>query len=287
MKYDILMWSKNGQPYLNAVLPRIDEVIPIEAVNRKFFINDHSTDLSAELAKDFNWEVYDNIGYGIGNAAALALSKVKTERFISFEQDVYLHKDWFDKISPILDDPTVAVAQGWRTASEPTQRHLDEISVLIFGRGLCSIDNNIYKTNIVKSVGGFSNTVFYHVDAVLKAKINAKGYRWVCDNSIVSRHLKPHSFRKEVQRVYRMMQEMPILKREGILSAEDLEKLKTQNMIYTFLRSPLLGIGMSIYKKDPMLALYYIALRFVRLKSILEKGSKWKDQEGKLLGLVK
>ncbi|MEM3563677.1 MAG: hypothetical protein QXR19_10635 [Candidatus Jordarchaeaceae archaeon] len=287
MKYDIVMWSKNGQQYLKIVLRRIDEVVPGEVVNRKIFINDHSIDSSAKLAKDFNWEVYDNIGYGIGNAAALALSKVKTERFISFEQDIYLCKDWFDKLSPLLDDPTVAVAQGWRVASEKTQKHLDEISVLAFGRNLYSIDNNIYKTDVVRSVGGFSNKVFYHVDAVLRASIIAEGYRWICDTSVVSTHLKPHSFMKEVQRAYRMMQEMPILKREGVLSKEDLEKLKTHNMILRFLRSPLLGIGLAMYKKDPLLALYYIALRFVRLKSILEKGSKWKDHEGKLLGLVK
>lgn len=57
-KVDLVMWAKNGAPMLPTVLRRVEEVIPHEAMNKKIFADDHSTDGSASIAEDFGRLVF-------------------------------------------------------------------------------------------------------------------------------------------------------------------------------------------------------------------------------------
>lgn len=272
MKHDILMWAKDGAPYLPLTLKRIDEALPHEVVNRKIFVNDHSTDNTPEIAKSYNWEVYDSPERGIGYGASLALSKVTTERFISFEQDVLIHRKWFDHVSRLIEDPKVAVAQGWRTASDKVIHNLDTISISFFGQKLYSIDNNIFKTKIVRQVGGFPTDVFYHVDAVLRYRIIKAGYRWICDTSVVSEHLKPFGYKKEARRIFNMSLEHPKLIQLGILGGEDARKLRRSNLVFAALRSPIIGSMMALYKRNPYVLPYYVLIKYGRLRANLCNG---------------
>jgi glycosyltransferase involved in cell wall biosynthesis len=84
MKFDLVMWTKNGEKLLSSVLDRIDSVIPYECVNQKILVDDHSNDRTVEIARDFNWTVYENPSTGISAGANEALRRVKSPLFISF-----------------------------------------------------------------------------------------------------------------------------------------------------------------------------------------------------------
>lgn len=72
-KLDLVMWTKNGEKTLPLVLRQIDEVIPKENVNAKILVDDHSVDDTIKIAKDFNWQVYENPATGIPSGANEAL----------------------------------------------------------------------------------------------------------------------------------------------------------------------------------------------------------------------
>lgn len=52
-KIDIVIWAKNGALTLPLVLKRVEEVIPSEVIGKKIFVDEHSTDVSASIGKDF------------------------------------------------------------------------------------------------------------------------------------------------------------------------------------------------------------------------------------------
>ena len=125
-KVDLVMWTKNGAETLPLVLKRINEVIPDEFVNNRIIVDDHSVDNTREMAKSFGWRVIFNERSGISNGANTALKHITTEYFISFEQDLLLAKNWWEKIPKFMNDEKVAVAQGIRISTEPTLKKLDE-----------------------------------------------------------------------------------------------------------------------------------------------------------------
>jgi len=192
-KVDLVMWAKNGASCLPEVLSRIDRVIPHENVCHKILVDDHSTDRTVEIAEDFNWAVYENPAGGISSAANEALRHVDRDFFVSIEQDVILSKDWWGKIPTYMEDPAVACAQGIRVPTRPVLRLLDEWQYGDPGkrRSLVSMDNNLFRTKVVRLVGGFPKICPVCTDTVLMRKIQSETpYKWVIDPDVVSLHLR-------------------------------------------------------------------------------------------------
>ncbi len=270
MRIDIAMWAKNGALFLPKTLKQIDRVFPSEHLGKKIFIDDHSTDETASIAKDFCWNVYENEKGGIGNGANQALSKVETTLFASFEQDVFLNWKWFDRIAPMLDAPSVAVAQGWRLSTNHTQRALEEFGIEWFGKiPLYSIDNNIYKTEAVRAVGGFPTHVNYCIDGVLRAHLQRAGWKWITDLSLLSQHIKPFNLIDYAKNYSIMGKDIPIMLAEGLLMEDEIKKLKLHNQIKKIMYSPVIGAGLAIRKNDPYLFFYYPLIRLFQLKGFL------------------
>lgn len=188
MKIDLCMWVQNGSYYLPTVLRGIEDAIPSEVVGNKILVDDHSVDNTRRIGKEFNWHIYKNTKGGIGNSANLALSKVKTPLFASFEQDVLLTRNWFSRIIKQISKPNVAVAQGWRLS---TNRIMNFLHCEI--RPTYSLDNNIYKTHIIRWLGGFPTNVKYGVDRLLRHRVLNAGLSWVTDPTVISNHIKPLS----------------------------------------------------------------------------------------------
>jgi glycosyltransferase involved in cell wall biosynthesis len=174
-KVDLVMWAKNGENVLPTVLKRIDEVIPHEVVCHKILVDDHSTDRTTKIAKEFNWNVYPNPKTGIPSGANEALRHVDQDFFISVEQDVVLAKDWWEKIPPHMNGNKVAVAQGIRMSTEPTLRKLEEYvysrlkssvnDPIRFG---VSMDNNLFRTKIIRQLGGFPSNCLVCKNTLLR-----------------------------------------------------------------------------------------------------------------------
>jgi glycosyltransferase involved in cell wall biosynthesis len=270
-KVDLVMWAKNGATMLTKVLERIDEVIPREVIGKKVFVDDSSVDNSSSIAKNFGWLVFTNEKGGIGAGANLALRQVTNEHFISLEQDVVLAGDWWEKIPKYLMEKDVAVAQGWRISDHSVIGKIDEYSMERFRGSLCSIDNTIYKTKIIKALGGFPEHLRYTgVDAHIHQSVLNAGFKWVTDCTILSVHLRKGGLREQIKRYYLYGIDMPILAKEELfIGAGATSGLRRSASIALF--SPFRGLEIAIKKRCPQAVYYYPFIRFSHLKGALKK----------------
>lgn len=237
MKVDLGIWAKNGAKFLPAVLKRIDEVIPAESVAQKIFVDDASRDESREIAREYNWTIYKNTKGGIAGGSNEVLSHVTREFFVTFEQDLLLARNWWERIPKLMEDGQVAVAQGIKETTFEMQDWLRRLSVdkassleemfelnkvkgstvvqgvrgslfiqvatdsgVQVGRFPVSLvdagyawgfDNNLFRTRIVRALGGFPSYEPVFVDGLFKKMLWEKtDFRWDIDTGVISDHLK-------------------------------------------------------------------------------------------------
>jgi len=268
------MWTKNGVETLPLVLKRISEVIPEDVVNKRIIVDDHSTDNTKEIAESFGWNVVLNEGKGISDAANTALKYVTSEYFISFEQDLLLACDWWQKIPKHLSDPKIAVASGVRFPNQPlalrrlqeyaTERYRrteKEAESFLYGK---TLDNTIYKTDVIRRLGGFPKlSVSAGVDNVLAQRIHLSGYRWKVDYDVKSTHLRT-GLKDELAHYYWYG-----------TCASGLEQIlfnKPVNLKGLILRaffSPIRGLDVAIKKNAPQIVYIYPLIRFNILRGVL------------------
>jgi glycosyltransferase involved in cell wall biosynthesis len=202
------MWTLNGEKTLAVVLGQINKVIPREAVNQKLVIDDGSVDQTKAIASFMGWKVIQNDGKGISNAANTALKHVETKRFCSFEQDVLVSSDWFTYIPKLISvEPrrqascNITVASGCRVTSG--SKALYDIGLyeakrfnnIDFPRNChqfgMSLDNTVYDTEFMNSIGGFPNVKGgAGVDCLLAKNVFYSGFRWMVNYNVVSSHIR-------------------------------------------------------------------------------------------------
>jgi cellulose synthase/poly-beta-1,6-N-acetylglucosamine synthase-like glycosyltransferase len=274
-KVDLVMWAKNGESVLPEVLKRIDEVIPHEHACHKILVDDHSIDRTVEIAKDFNWDVYLNPKGGIPGGANEALRHVNCNFFVSVEQDVVLAKDWWEKISPYMDNDKTAVAQGIRMSTEPTLRKLDEYVYSRLKSGIddpirfgVSMDNNIFRTKIIRQLGGFPNDCLVCTDTILMRKIIYETpYKWVIDMNVVSDHIR-QSVKAHIEHAYTLTK---LCANSHYCVNEAQPILLTLRM---FLTSPIRASIVAYKKRCPKLLYVYPAIRYKKFKACIEEKCK-------------
>ncbi len=163
--FDVWMCTHNSEKLLPHTLKRIEQVISSEAIERKFIIDDFSTDNSKIVAEELGWEVYENKKRGLYNAREYAFSLVKTAYCASFEHDVYLSKKWFPRIPNIVMKDGYDVAQGIRIRDAKGFKELD------------TYDNNH------RNITSEDNT-FYSMESLKKTKPKYFVDKTVCSNHI-------------------------------------------------------------------------------------------------------
>jgi GT2 family glycosyltransferase len=270
-KVDLVMWAKDGSKTLPLVLKRINEVIPEEVVNNRIFVDDHSLDETPLIAKDFGWQVYLNKKGGVGSGANMALHLVTRKYFVSFEQDVILAREWWEKIPKYLERREVAVAQGWRISNHPVIGKIDEYSMERFRSSLCSIDNTIYKTEVIRALGGFPEHLKYTgVDTYVHQRVLNAGLKWVTDSSVISVHLRKGGLQEQIKRYYHYGMDMPVLAQEELfIKAGVTSRLTRSALIALF--SPFRGLEIAIKKNVPQAFYYYPIIRFSHLAGCLKR----------------
>jgi glycosyltransferase involved in cell wall biosynthesis len=220
-KVDLVMWTKNGAKTLPSVLRQIDYVIPKDAIHRKVIIDDESSDDTKLIARKFGWSVYPNDGKGISDGANTAFRYVESERFISFEQDILLSPYWWPNVPKLLNGKNTAVASGLRLPNKPLAlrklleydidrypRNLEDNDVFHFGK---TLDNTIYQTEIIKSIGGFPRiSLDACVDNVLAKRLYAAGFKWKINYSVKSLHIRK-GLRDELRHFYWYGAQYPLL----------------------------------------------------------------------------
>lgn len=287
-KVDLVMWTKNGAATLPLVLKRISEVIPSEFVNKRTIVDDQSTDDTRAIAKSFGWNVVFNEGRGISDGANTALKHVTSEFFISFEQDLLLAYDWWEKIPPYLENPRIAVASGMRFADKPIgvrrlqqyvakkYRGEAELESWLRARQMAAftlgktLDNTVYKTKIVKAVGGFPKMqVNAGVDTILAYKIRQAGYQWLVDYNVQSTHLR-RGLKQELHHQYWYGTQLYEIWRRTEAEIKQRPPVTKLNVMSRFAMSPFTGVFMAIVTKEPTIVYIHPLIRFYYLKGLLE-----------------
>jgi glycosyltransferase involved in cell wall biosynthesis len=289
-KVDLVMWTKNGAETLPSVLKRIGGVIPSEFVNKQMIVDDQSTDGTREIAESFSWAVVLNEGKGISDGANTALKHVTSNYFISFEQDLVLARDWWNKVPRTLENPKVAVASGMRFANKPRGVHKLQQYVAKKYRGEAeleswlkarqmtaftlgkTLDNTIYKTKIIRALGGFPKMQKSSgVDTTLAYLISQAGYYWLVDYSVQSTHLRrglkqeldhDYWYAKQLHEIWRRIESDPSLRPPVTKFA----------VISRFLTSPFTGAFMALKTREPTITYIHPLIRFYYLKGLLESG---------------
>ena len=287
-KVDLVMWTKNGAKTLPLVLKRINEVIPNRFVNQKVVVDDQSSDDTVSIARRFGWKTLFNEGQGISDGANTALKHVESERFVSFEQDLLLSLEWWKTIPPLLDSPNVAAASGMRFASQPRGVRALQVYVAKKYRGETNLaswlrnrenaaftlgstlDNTIYKTAIIRSIGGFPKiNVNAGVDTTLAYRLRQAGFSWRVNYDVQSVHLRgglSHELRHQYwygmqsreiwQRIANETQQPPPITKLGI--------------IYRFIMSPFTGLFVAVKTKEPTITYIHPLIKLYYMRGFLE-----------------
>jgi hypothetical protein len=182
---------------------------------------------------------------------------VETQFFASFESDILLSPEWWHKIPRhVLGDEKVAVAHGIRLATNPILRKLEEYTEARGHR--ISIDNNFYRTKIIKEIGGFPDFCPISVDHGLREEVRKAGYEWVIDATVVSDHIRT-SIKEYIEHGYRMF----------LLERREIHTDLSRNF-RLFVTSPLSALRIVLAEKCPQIFLIYPYYRLMRLRAILQ-----------------
>ena len=287
-KVDLVMWTKNGSRTLPIVLRRINEVIPQASVDKKIIVDDQSNDETRSIASSFGWSVIPNKGHGISDGANTALEAVKSDFFISFEQDLLLASDWWQKIPSLLESPGVAAASGMRFADKPqgvkkmqeyvAKKYRGEanlaswlksrdMSAFTLGK---TLDNTIYKTKIIKDLGGFPKLrINAGVDTTLAYKIDHSGYKWTVDYNMQSIHLRK-GLRQELSHQYWYGTQLYEIWRKIGNETSKPPPVTKLGVIRRFWISPFTGMFMAFQTKEPSILYIHPLIRFYYMKGLLQ-----------------
>ena len=260
-----------------SVLDRIENVIPLKFVNQKIIVDDRSTDATREIAKNFDWKVIPNEGVGISDGANTALKHVETEYFISLEQDLVLSSEWWGRVPMYLLDAKVAIANGIRIckdleifskieefAFEKYRKRQNvgkfDLDKFLYGK---TLDNTIYKTEIIRRIGGFPKlSVPAGVDNVLAYRTYLAGYRWLVDYDVKSIHLRKDIW-DELNHRYWYGTCF-----DGLSRALGIRYPNMNRHVLRFLFSPIRGLQIGITKSDIRATYIYPLIRFNVLRGI-------------------
>ncbi len=267
MKVDLVMWTLNGEKTLPLVLSRINEIIPKEIVNQRLIVDDGSKDNTVLIARKYGWNVIKNEGKGISDAANTALKQVQTSYFCSFEQDVFLSSNWWIKVSAlILNKEGVGAACGLRFlprnnfcfSVEPYQLTRKDID--FYGGYGKTLDNTIWNTEALRSIGGFPKVNFAGIDTFVFHLLDSKGYKWLVDYNVKSLHLHYGGLLNEFKHYYFYGSSLPqIYSRLKSLSLYENENLSS--LLLRFAKSPISSFKMAIRMHDSRLMLSYPIIR--------------------------
>jgi len=283
-KVDIVMWTKNGELFLPSVLKRIDKVVPSEIISNKIMVDDKSIDATVKIGMSYNWTVYPNPKGGVSSGANEALRRVRSKRFISLEQDLVMARDWWDKIPYLLEDEKVVAASGVRVPDKPVAlRLIDEYANERYSREMKAnpasrygktLDNTIYKTDLLRQIGGFpALPINAGVDAALVKRINDKGFSWKVDFNVKSTHLR-RDLADELRHAYWYGAEYSVLSR--IIE----EKPNASASTFTLaLFSPFRGLQIALNKTCWEIGLVYPLIRLATFLGALTGSSRLQMHE--------
>jgi GT2 family glycosyltransferase len=267
-------------------------VIPPQNVNRRIIVDDQSTDGTLDIVKSYGWQVVPNQGTGISDGANTALKHVQCEYFVSFEQDLILSEDWWRKIPPLLENPQIGAASGMRFASQPRgvmrlqqyvarkYRGEEQLSSWLRGRQNAAftlgstLDNTIYKTEVIRSVGGFPLVkVNAGVDTTLAYRLKLAGYSWAVNYQVQSVHLRG-GLQHELSHQYWYGTQSREIWQKVEHESQQQAPISRFGIFYRFAISPFTGLFVAYKMREATIAYIHPLIKFYYLKGYLESGKR-------------
>jgi glycosyltransferase involved in cell wall biosynthesis len=263
---DLCLWARNGARYLTLTLKRIDKVIPSVCVNQKIFVDDSSVDETREIAKKYGWTVYDNREGYVSGGIREAFRHVETELFCTFEQDVLLPFGWLEKIIRHMEDENVIVALGTGLDTNKVMKAIEHFREPSRVAGFWFGDD-IFRTSLVKELGGFPNTSRLWVDREFNEKVLHSKYRIIIDRNVVCLHMKG-SVRDCMDHQYRL---------DMIRGGDDsffFPNISATGLIMKGLATPFLGFKCAVKENCPQAVWAYPYVRLMSMKEFLRRPRK-------------
>lgn len=267
-KIDVVVCAKNRARNLKRILPQILDKIP---VNRLIVVYASSSDDTEKIARKYTQEVYWDGDNGLGAARNLGMTLSETEIVAAIDTDVILPDNWFERLIRHFSDPKVSAATGaciFGYGCKPIQK-MYEYHYLkkrprpdtYFG---CS--NVLLRKKAVLEVGNFRKELRASEDFDIHRRLLKRGYKWVHDTSVVTKH--PMTMKEYIEHL-RWWSESYIYASE--FSVFNLFK---DVLLISFSS----GIKLALLAHPPLLV-YYPAMKLIRLKTILGEMTKqrWKE----------
>jgi hypothetical protein len=199
-----------------------------------------------------------------------------------------LARDWWRKIPPRLSNPNIAVASGMRFASQPPgvrklqqyvakkYRGEGELQSWLRSRQMAAftlgktLDNTLYKTKIVKEVGGYPKLPSSSgVDTTLAYAISSHGYDWFVDYNVQSVHLR-RGLRQELSHQYWYARQLNEMWRRIRVETNLLPPVTKSGVISRFFMSPFTGLLMAWKMGEPSIFYVHPLIRLFYLRGFLE-----------------
>jgi GT2 family glycosyltransferase len=291
-KFDVVSWVKDGAWVLPATLLNLETALPSEFVHRKIAVDDHSSDDSVKILKDFGWEVYSNPNSGISSGANYALSKVDCPFFMSFEQDLLLSEKWWPHVPALLDKSDVAVASGVRFSTKPRAVH--DLEKYVYRKYLMeeklapylssrkasaftlgkTLDNTIYTTDAIRAIGGFPKmSTSSGIDTILSYKLRSFGYEWLVDpycHSVHVRHGLSQELRHQRWYAWAAVEARAIVEEFGLELPWENLNLGIKHSGSRLLMSPGVALFVALKMRNPMIAVVHPLLRLYNFMGYLD-----------------
>lgn len=257
---DLVIWTYNSAKTLSKCLASIDRAIPKEYIHCKIAVDGNSQDDTTKILRDYDWRPVSSSA-GIPKQANKALSLVDRPYYASFEHDVVLNQNWFNKLYPrIIGNPRLAVIQGLRVnVGSKLLEALDarysverETPVWFY-----SLDNNLQRTDVIRKAGGYPADDPLSTDGFLLRRLLEMGFDWQIDASIVSAHLKD-TFWGQMKQQIRAYATSKIL-------YESYSPKHDRNRLLGFLGLPLIGGRIAGFAHTPSAFIGYPLMKYTKV----------------------
>jgi hypothetical protein len=132
------------------------------------------------------------------------------------------------------------------------------------------LDNTIYKTSVIKALGGFPKMpVNAGVDTILAYKLNIAGYQWVVDYNVQSVHLRK-GLRQELRHQYWYGTQLYAIWRRIETETSHRPPVTKFGIIYRLFTSPFTGLFVAVKTREPTIVYIHPLVRFYYMKGLLE-----------------
>jgi len=186
--------AKTLEKCLDSVVPFLEQ----GGLQEILFVDDGSTDNTAEIARRYPVQVITGTGSGPGAARNLGWRQAQGEYIWFIDSDCVAEPDALQKLIPHLDNPEVAGVGGSYANLYPDSLLATLIHEEIIARhrrmpqdvNFLATFNVIYRQQVLEEVGGFDETLKLAQDAELAFRIVQAGYqlRFEIDSRVGHHH---------------------------------------------------------------------------------------------------